>query len=359
MMGIKINTTELTQLLEITPPEQNIMLVGKHGIGKSQIISNYFQSQGIRVVVLFLGQMSDPGDLIGLPHKNQETGHTEFIPPFWFPLDNTPIVLFLDELNRARPEVLQTIMDLTLNKTLAGKSLPQGSRVISAVNSGEEYQLTDLDPALVSRFNVYDFEPTPQEWLLWTDKNNIDSRIINFITENPDFLDSTNFIVEDPGLDKFPDRRAWVRVSNIIQNVENIDSIIYRKAISGIVGARAGVRFIEMYKSNKLLNAKTILNSNFSSIKPKLDTYIALDLIKINDMLYRYIENSNYDTKQTKQIALNFEKYFDFLYEKQLNEVLGHFSNLFTNGTYPKTISFIMKNAISLQTKIIDFVQSL
>ena len=156
-MSIKINTKELVNLLEATPSTQNIMLMGKHGIGKSQILSEFYTVKGCKVVPLFLGQMSDPGDLIGLLNKNEQTGKTEFMPPYWFPLDDTPVVLFLDELNRARPEVLQTIMDLALNRTLAGRSLPKGSRIISAVNNGDEYQLTDLDPALVSRFNIYEF----------------------------------------------------------------------------------------------------------------------------------------------------------------------------------------------------------
>lgn len=114
-MSIRINTKELLTILETTPANQNIMLVGKHGIGKSQILSNYFTSKGNKVIPLFLGQMSDPGDLIGLLHKNDATGRTEFMPPYWFPTDDTPVILFLDELNRARPEVLQTIMDLALN----------------------------------------------------------------------------------------------------------------------------------------------------------------------------------------------------------------------------------------------------
>ena len=159
---ININTSELYEILDVTPAEQNIMLVGRHGIGKSQILTHYFQDKGFNVVSLFLGQMSDPGDLIGLPTKEEATGKTVFMPPYWFPTDGVPVVLFLDELNRARPEVLQTIMDLTLNRKLAGRSLPDGSRVISAVNDGEEYQLTDLDPALVSRFNVYGFRPTAE-----------------------------------------------------------------------------------------------------------------------------------------------------------------------------------------------------
>lgn len=100
---ININTQELLEVLNLTPEVQNIMLVGRHGIGKSQILTEYFEEKGFKVVALFLGQMSDPGDLIGLPIKNNETGRTDFMPPYWFPTDDTPVVLFLDELNRARP----------------------------------------------------------------------------------------------------------------------------------------------------------------------------------------------------------------------------------------------------------------
>ncbi len=102
-MTIKIDAKELLEILAMTPAEQNIMLAGAHGIGKSRILTDYFESRGVPVMTLFLGQMSDPGDLIGLPNKNEKTGKTEFLPPYWFPIDNKPIVLFLDELNRARP----------------------------------------------------------------------------------------------------------------------------------------------------------------------------------------------------------------------------------------------------------------
>lgn len=62
-----INAEQLIFILENTPPQQNIMLVGRHGIGKSQILEEFFQKKGFKVTTLFLGQMSDPGDLIGLP----------------------------------------------------------------------------------------------------------------------------------------------------------------------------------------------------------------------------------------------------------------------------------------------------
>ena len=160
-----VNESELREILEITPPEQNIMIAGKHGIGKSVIVKKFFEEKGKKVVTMFCSQAADPGDIIGLPRFNEETGKTEFALPWWFPTDNTPVVLFLDELNRARPEIPQVVMDLTLSRKLAGKALPAGSQVISAINEGDEYQLTDLDPALVSRFNVYNFVPTPADWI--------------------------------------------------------------------------------------------------------------------------------------------------------------------------------------------------
>ena len=55
MANIKANITELRQLLDITPAEHNLMLVGNHGIGKSEILTSYFSQKGMTVVALFLG----------------------------------------------------------------------------------------------------------------------------------------------------------------------------------------------------------------------------------------------------------------------------------------------------------------
>ena len=94
-MAVRINANELEKLLAATPASQNIMLTGKHGIGKSQILERFFTARGERVVILFLGQMSDPGDLIGLPRLDEVAGKTIFIPPYWFPTDGKPVVQHL------------------------------------------------------------------------------------------------------------------------------------------------------------------------------------------------------------------------------------------------------------------------
>lgn len=356
-MGININTQELLQILELTPAAQNVMLVGRHGIGKSEILTDFYSKKGMKVVTLFLGQMSDPGDLIGLPNKTGQK--TEFLPPYWFPLDGEPIVLFLDELNRARPEVLQTIMDLALNRKLAGRQLPEGSRIISAVNAGEEYQITDLDPALVSRFNIYNFLPTSSEWLLWADQHKIDSRIVQFIQNEPTWLDGNEGQKKgiDTGLDKSPDRRAWEKVSNIINNIETLEEID-KKLIAGIIGPAATSRFMGSVTGNKILTGIEVL-LNFKTHQAKLSRYKLHQLAIVNESLFRFLETGEILESQIPVIAQNLTEYYKMLEREKNKEAIAHFSSVFEKNAYPKAILFILDHTPQLYDSIINFIAEL
>ena len=358
MANINVNTTELQQLLDITPADHNIMLVGKHGIGKSEILTEYYSRRGMKVVPLFLGQMSDPGDLIGIPNKNEETGKTEFMPPYWFPLDGKPIVLFLDELNRARPEILQTIMDLALNRTLAGRALPEGSRIISAVNAGDQYQLTDPDPALVSRSNIVNVRPTVQESLLWAKKAGVDPRVTEFIEENQIWLDKDPDAKEgaDTGLDKTPDRRGWKRVSDILRASGEMTTLV-TKAISAVVGAKASSALVSSVSSHKIVSGREVL-MDFPKVKEKLDGYELHQLSVVNDGIYRFLEVEKVPAKDLEKAKKNLEDYFGFL-AKEKKEAAAHFANLFVQKTYPNAVSFIARECQVLTMMFISYVKSI
>ena len=357
-MGVRIDCAGLKRVLDETPADQNVMLTGGHGIGKSRILEDYFTQRGHLVVILFLGQMSDPGDLIGLPFKDDKTGKTDFMPPYWWPEDGKPIVLFLDELNRARPEVLQTVMDLTLNRTLAGKKLPEGSRIISAVNEGDEYQLTDLDPALVSRFNIYDFCPSVAEWLLWADAEKLDARVTSFISQNSDMLDGDKLRREDQGLEKTPDRRAWERVSRIITGKEKLDGF-QKTILAGVVGMPAASRFIEFCSEKQLLSAKDLLLFDFEKNKAKLSGYSVPDLAAVNESVFRYLETAKIKDQDRKTAGKNLLAYFQFLKELKRREALAHFANLYSDGKYKKAIAFIIAESSPLIMEIAEFIESI
>ncbi len=358
MPNININITELHGILEIMPSDQNILLIGNHGIGKSEVLTSYYSSKGMKVVTLFLGQMSDPGDIIGLPNKDKGGQRTEFLPPYWFPVDDQPIVLFLDELNRARPEVLQTIMDLTLNRRLAGKPLPAGSRIISAVNDGDIYQLTDMDPALVSRFNVMVFRPTVQEWLLWAKKSNCDARVISFIEENPIWLDRDPDLKEDldSGLDKQPDRRSWKRVSDMINGVAELKKL-HLKAISSIVGKKAATTFLNSISTRKLISARDVL-LDFSKHLSVLKSYKLHEITSVNDAIFRTLEVSDLNENEKCTACEALDTYFQFL-TKEKKEAAAHFANLYISKAYPKAVDFIARECAVLTMSLVVYVRGI
>ena len=355
-MAITLNIKELEKLLAATPASHNVMLKGKHGIGKSEILTRFFTRQGMKVISLFLGQMSDPGDLIGLPRLNPETGTTDFMPPNWFPVNGEPIVLFLDELNRARPEVLQTIMDLALNRKLAGRNLPEGSRIISAVNDGEEYQLTDLDPALVSRFNIYTFRPEPSEWLVWAQKAGLDVRVVNFISGNPSYLDE-ELPDMDAGLEKSADRRGWKRVSDVIKDVPLLTTF-HKKLIGGIVGAKSAGKFYDFASQVHAITGKDLMldySKYINSVKGLPLHSISL----LNDSIFGFIEAEGLKHENRKIVAESLEAYIDMLLSTGRTEAFAHWISDYSSSDYPETAMFVLTDIPQLYSKIQDFINGL
>jgi hypothetical protein len=251
-------------------------------------------------------------------------------------------------------------MDLALNRKLAGKLLPEGSRIISAVNAGDQYQLTDLDPALVSRFNIVNFKPTAEEWLLWARKVGLDSRVIGFIDENRMWLDKDPDMKEgaDTGLDKTPDRRAWKRVSDVIADkaeLKEIDS----KIISSIVGPKAASAFIQNAATRRILTGREILAGfDKTKVKDKLAEYGIHQLSVVNEGIYRHLEVEKVRDKDVKVYANNLMSYFEYL-TKNRKEAAAHFANIYVQQTYQDAISFIATKCPMLVMMLVTYVKGI
>ena len=80
-----------------------VLLRGRHGIGKSQVVYQLAAAAGLPVVERRASQMTE-GDLVGLP--SVEGNRTSFNPPDWFKQAcEEPVCLFLDEVDRATLEL--------------------------------------------------------------------------------------------------------------------------------------------------------------------------------------------------------------------------------------------------------------
>ena len=262
-------------------------------------------------------------------------------------------------MNRARPEILQSVMDLSLNRKLAGRSLPAGSRVIAAVNDGEEYQLTDLDPALVSRFNVYFFSPTVGEWLFWAKQNGVDQRVISFIEEHPDELEK-NVDINKGTFDKTPDRRAWVRVSGLLQGMTittDTDMNRLAKMITGVVGARSASMFMQSLTQSRMITARDVLR-DFAACQQDLATYTMPQIAIINEGIYQVLE-LGVDKQASETVGRNLVRYINWMLSNGRQEAIAHFASFFENATYPNANAYIMMDCREALTLINQMIANL
>ena len=145
----------LKMVLAATPNSHTVMLKGPHGIGKTEVIRWLAKNVWHQECIEFqASQISDVGDLIGLPRINSETGETEFVPPYWYKKDEhgnpLPVTLFLDEINRGTTLVTNAMMQLGLDHKILNFKLAPGSHVICAINPGDDgnYDVVQLIPEM-------------------------------------------------------------------------------------------------------------------------------------------------------------------------------------------------------------------
>ena len=190
-----------------------ILLRGRHGVGKSCVVYQTAGAMGLPVVERRASQMTE-GDLVGLPVI--EGNVTTFNPPDWFKQAcDEPVLLFLDEVDRATAEVRQGIFELTDSRKLNGHVLHPETLVFAAVNGGEhgeQYQVGEMDPAELDRWTVFDVEPTVEDWLGWA-KNNVNEIVWDFINQNHNHLEHKGDFEPNK---VYPSRRSWDRFNECV-----------------------------------------------------------------------------------------------------------------------------------------------
>jgi hypothetical protein len=206
----------------VTDVRKPVLLRGRHGIGKSTVVYQYASNAGMPIVERRASQMTE-GDLVGLP--SIEDNSTCFNPPDWFKQScDEPVVLFLDEVDRATLEVRQGIFELTDSRKLNGHTLHPGTLVFAAVNGGEhgeQYQVGEMDPAELDRWTVFDVEPSVEDWLSWaSDKGSIHNIVLDFINNNRNHLEHTGDFEPNK---IYPSRRSWERLSECLSKAGILD----------------------------------------------------------------------------------------------------------------------------------------
>lgn len=180
------------------PKLSKLMIWGAPGIGKSAILRTIVdeiaaeQGKDYGLVVKTLS--NETPDNFFLP-KYTVDGRAEDVPKTWLPVykptgdaaEDKKLdemcgsgLLFVDELSRATPQVLNVILPLVNEGDLNGWKMGSGWSIVCASNRDEDELSgqTAIGNALANRFAHIYYEPTVHTWRQWADKQGFMSPLL-------------------------------------------------------------------------------------------------------------------------------------------------------------------------------------
>jgi len=235
-----------------------VLIRGRHGVGKSEVVYQIAADRNLPVVERRASQMTE-GDLLGLPDTADTTINgrkaTTWNAPDWLVTAcEQPVMLFLDEVDRATQEVRQGLFELTDSRKINGWRLHADTLIVAAVNGGEhgaQYQVGEMDPAELDRWTVFDVEPSDEDWLKWAN-GKVDSILWDFINHNRQHLEHKGDFEPNK---VYPSRRSWKRFGDTAASTgvfgEEGDRDLLFNLATAFVGFEAAVSlrdFVEKYE---------------------------------------------------------------------------------------------------------------
>lgn len=320
MNPIDINT--LQKIAPRLPAEMSVMLRGPTGIGKSQVVQAIAKTLKLPVIDV-RGSTMDEAKVTGIPdfEAGKVLKKAMFLLPSWYiRACQEPVVLFLDEMNRANPQVLQAFFQVVLDRCLGNDSngdpmpLHAETRVYAAINFGAEYDVQEMDPALVRRFWTVDVEPDHVQWCNWASgKRGMAQVLVDFIRQNP-----VHWRV-DPAAGKvapgqiLPNPASWDRLAISLAHMgvdldeaagKKGDGTIYTVA-RGFVGIEAAISFVDyMEKYQNIITAEQLLDGK---VEPaKLKKLKQADMSNLIEKLGRHCKDNTWNKTQVENVVAWF-----------------------------------------------------
>ena len=304
----------LKTIASTLPPHIAVLMQGPTGVGKSFAAKAIAKELGLPFIDV-RGSTMDESDM-GIPDldKSKDAGaYTKMLPSWYVRACREPVVLMLDELNRSLPQVMQGFFQVVLDRELGNG--PDGeayrlhpeTRVIAAVNVGNEYDVNEMDPALLRRFWVTEIEPTVTNWVEWAKEAELDSVLIEFVQQNPD-----HWRVDPAGAEPgavLPTPASWHRLSDSLAHMDlapakvagSNPSLLYPVA-RGFVGTEAAIAFQDFVKNyERNISAEDVYSGKVTAEDVK--DIEASTKMAILDKLVEYAKENKLKAKEAKALA--------------------------------------------------------
>ena len=164
---IELTKIKQTEFYTVLKSKKNILLFGKSGWGKSQIVKKYCEDHGLKLKIISLASKL-PEAVGGIPHATDKGFYEELLSEELKPVfddEGEGWVIFFDEINQGTPEVQNTLYGICHpmgeDRNWCGHSLSK-AQIVACANlsdgtDGVTY-LNDLPTPLVNRFFPFELE---------------------------------------------------------------------------------------------------------------------------------------------------------------------------------------------------------
>ncbi len=258
---------------------------GKPGIGKSDIVRQIAKERDIAFIDLRLSQL-ESADIRGIPHCDQESKSSKWYPPETIPFTNfaeLPIpgdearkfkdggILFLDEFNRARFDVLQAAFQLVLDRQVGLHKVLPNWYIVCAGNLGEadQTEVTEIsDSALKNRFAHFEVEDSGlfDCWMKWALESKIHNDVIGFLRSKPSYL----YTEPNDNEYTFCTPRIWEKFSDILKANPEMDPNEITELVGKSIINSAAIHFVKYLADKKTIKPEDILK-RYQQIKKSFD----------------------------------------------------------------------------------------
>ena len=155
------NIVTVEKLLWCIEHDRNVLLIGRHGVGKTTLVKEAFEQAHLKYRIFSASTMDPWVDFIGVP-KEKVNGngepYLELIRPKEFQNDEVEAI-FMDEYNRAHKKIRNATLELIQFHSINGRPFKNLRIVWAAINPDDDeqnqYDVEILDPAQKDRFHIH------------------------------------------------------------------------------------------------------------------------------------------------------------------------------------------------------------
>lgn len=298
-----------------------VMIWGSPGIGKSETVASFAKKSGMQLFDIRLALL-DPTDLRGIPYFDPDSKTAKWGSPSMLPQsDETPSLLFLDEINAAPPSIQAAAYQLVLDRKVGEFSLPDNCFIVAAGNrAGDRGVVHEMPAPLENRFIHIDFEVNSKDWITWAVDNKKHPDTVGYISYSPGSLN--DFDPKNKNDHGFPTPRSWSTTSDILVHGDNdgLSPKITKQLISGTIGPGKSIEFLAYQKiSSHLPNPMDILTGKVTTFSDKVKDEISAHYSMIVSLVYSLNEVYDNDHPDLDKYMDNFMEFLDKNVQPEFN----------------------------------------